>query len=274
MQADDTYQPDLFMAVDRSATPKNSITEMELPLWSLGKRVDIKPREFSIKGVKYNIEPSRFGMPNMEDKNLLVYALGQAAAIYRSQEVLPEAITFPVWEFLHSAGKSDSVTSYKAIELAIDRLDGCRIKRRYANEAGAEVYESMGFFQKIRLVKSDIAMIEIEFTKHALASIKNHESEFLAHHTDYYKMAGLEKRAYEIARKFCGLKTSWKYNFNNPDFCTRWNPAIEPRRLKYQLKEIFGGAGKKLGEYIVRWEESDNAMYFSRFKTIAPGELD
>ena len=131
---------------------------------------------YTMKGVKYTIEPAKAGIPTMEDKNLLVYALGQAASIYRSQGVLPAAIKFPVWEFLHSTGKTDGKKSYIAIEKAVDRLNGCRIKRRYHNESGDEVYESIGFFQAIRIIKSNAAMIEIEFTNHALASIKNHDA--------------------------------------------------------------------------------------------------
>ena len=208
-------QNDLFDS-PLTGSVKGETSLMEFPFFSLSKNGrTTNGLNFTDGAVTIQIRAANDAIATIYDKDILIYLASLMVEKINAGEVPEQTFTFTAHDYLRVTGRNRSKRDYERLASAIERLQGTQIKTNI--EAGGEGIT--GFFSWIekaqinytkdqsgRRVMKSITLRVCDFIHRAILKDKS----FLTYHPDYFSLAPLERRIYEIARKHCGRQEFFK----------------------------------------------------------------
>ena len=209
-------QGDMFIAEIFDNLPfKSDIAGMEHPLFTLNPKTDMRILRYESDDGKASVEmqPSAFGLPNIMDKDILLYCASVIMAKINEGEIPPKTIRLSMRDVLIATNRHANKDGYIYIKRALNRLTGCMLKTsiktgRIAQEDGFHLIERFRFLESER-VKGRLIGAEVTLSDWFYNSLI--AKEVLTLNKNYFTLrSGLSRRLYEIARKKCGYQSEYK----------------------------------------------------------------
>jgi len=223
----DTQESNDFFICDLSnVIPKSDIASMENPLFTLSTKPDKELKKYTSNGYTVEIAPSFYGHATIHDKDILIYCISKLmkgvnvaideALIHDkdSKTYTPPSrkVRFKAHDLLVTTRRSTSGRGYDLLKKALERLNGTVIKTNIKT-AETEITRGFGLIDSYEVVHENPKtkrMVEVELTlSEWLYNAVTHQ-EVLSISKEYiFIRRPVDKRLYEIARKFCGNKKQW-----------------------------------------------------------------
>lgn len=263
-------QRDFFICDVADAVLKDLIPKMEHPFYALSKKPDTAVREYQYGDKWLRVTPSVKGQATIYDKDILIFVVSQVMEALNRGEKVSRKIRFNPRELLIFTNRGTGGKDYDAFCEALERLMGTLISTNISTigsdaaiEAGEE--EETGFFRLIENAKirrkngaeGRILWVEIEIAEWIFNSIRRNQ--VLTLHPDYFRLRKpIERRVYEIARKFCGHSESWKISLDK--LLSRTGARTELKRFRHTIREM--ARTNHLPDYHVSYDETNGQVVF------------
>ena len=257
-------QAELFICDIGDAALKDDMASMEHPIFALSKKPDMKRRSYQNGSAKLEIRPSDKGIATIWDKDILIFAISQLMAAKKVGRAYQRKIVFSARDFLIFSNRGTGGTSYKLLVDALERLDGTRITTSIKT-GGEETTSIFGLIDEARIVREDgntgrVLEWSITISEWLYRAIE--ADEVLTIHKDYFRLKRpLERRVYEVARKHCGLKESWKIGLDKLHLKTGSSSPM--KRFKQLIKELI--EFDHMPDYAINLED-DMVVFTNRHK--------
>jgi plasmid replication initiation protein len=205
---------DFFMADIFDNTPvKDDMASMEHPIFVLSKKKDMRCLEYKKDNVTISIIPSALGLPTIFDKDILLYCTSLLMAEMNKGNTPPKTLRVSTHDILVSTNRTKDGRSYGRLKTALDRLTGVLIKTNVKTNK-REVTKGFGVLESYEIIESSTVknrMVKLEITLSDWFYNSIIGKEVLTINRDYFRLGKpMERRIYEIARKFCGNSPQWK----------------------------------------------------------------
>lgn len=205
--------PDFFIADIFDSLPfKDDIASMAHPVFSLSKKTDMRELEYTSGDLKLSIIPSTRGLPTIFDKDVLLYCGSLLMSEINEGRTPPKTLRISSHDLLVATNRPTSGEGYALLKKALDRLRGVTIKTNIKTNK-REVTRAFGLIESYEIIESSrvkdrMVRLEITLSDWFYNSILG--KEVLTINRDYFRLGKpLERRLYEIARKFCGRNPEW-----------------------------------------------------------------
>ena len=203
------YDCDVFDAF------KDDIASMEHPIYSLSKLAEHRVLNYERNGCKIEITSGVNGLPTILDKDIMVFLTSSLMASRNKGDKSSQYIRFSARDYLLATKKGVGGSQYNQLAEGMDRLVYTKIKTNIKTN-GIEITEVFGLIDSISIRKTDktrnddrVIEYQVRLSDWCYNSIIG--SEVLTIDPDYFNLrTPTDKRIYEIARKHCGNKASWK----------------------------------------------------------------
>lgn len=260
----------LFVSDFLSWNPKGDRHTMEHPFFSLSKRKDVKPRHYVSPDGKatMTIMPSGYGIPNIWDKDLLIYTATLIREAMNRGDLGPEnqSVKIDVYNYLESTVKGDGAAQYKGVLETLDRLKGCMVKTdiETADTFYAEAFNLFDSYKiQTRTKTGKVASLEIKVCDWLYGAIWNATQEMLSIDREYFLLeGGIERRLYELARKHCGHQPYWKVSMT-----VLWEKSGSQGNLREFRRKVFKGQvdlGTLPGYRVELRPDDDQVIFYSK----------
>lgn len=234
-------QRDFFILDVADVVPKDDTASMEHPIFSLATKPDMRHLEYRAGDTVLKIRPSAKGLPTIFDKDILIFCVSQLMARKNKGEPIGNRVRFSARELLVATNRKTGGNSYQRLEDAFARLQGAQFVTNVKTGGRGEtrffslIDSGSGFVyhddDRFRLdycevILSDWFMRAIDSAQVVTISEK------------YFRLRRpLERRLYEIARKFCGKSQKWQIGLVKLQERTGSNAPI--KRFRHNLREII-----------------------------------
>lgn len=232
---------DFFIADIFDQTPfKNDIASMEHPVFVLSMKKDMRMIEYVNGNTTIQIKPSFEGLPNIFDKDFLMYCASILMAEINAGRKPSRTLRVSTRDFLVATNRPISGQSYNILKTSLDRLRGCTIKTNLKTNK-REITSAFGMIESYEVieshkVKNRMIRLEVTLSEWFYNSIVGRE--MLTISRDYFRLRkSLERRLYEIARKHCGNQKEWSISLENIFAKTGSSGSL--RLFKSKLKTII-----------------------------------
>ena len=251
----DGVQLDLFVPMESPDWPvKDDNSSMELPLFSLSKKKDLRIREYSRGGRFVKIIPSVVGAATQFDKDLLIYAVSRIVQAKEEGRPVSRRIRIETFPFLTATIRSLGGAAYTRMIDTCTRLKGTTIVTnvKSTTEESTEGFGLIDDFKVTRRTKNGKGALEVEITIPEWLYRATLANDILTLSPDYFLLGQpLERRLAELSRKHCGDKVFWKIGIDL--LRAKTGSQSKPRRFKQDLKEII--AVNRIPDYRVVLDE-------------------
>lgn len=206
-------QIDLFICDVADAPLRDLMQGMEHPIFSLAKKPDLRVRKYEYGDYWVKITPSVHGLPNIWDKDILIFAISQVVAKTRKGETFSPHIRITPHELLIFTNRGTGGAAYSRLCAAIDRLAGARISTNI-KAGGMQEHKNFGLIDDGTVVRKygkdgRLLYIDITLSRWVMNAIVSREVLTLSR--DYFRIKkAIDRRIYEIARKHCGHQKQWE----------------------------------------------------------------
>ncbi|MDE0304220.1 MAG: replication initiator protein A, partial [Albidovulum sp.] len=258
------HAPNLFSIDIGSISLKDVQQQMEFPFFSLAKNPDLEPRRYEDRhGNTLEITAHSTGLPTIYDKDFLIYAVSQIMERLNRGERASRRLILYASDMLEFANRTKGGKDYKTVEDALLRLSGCRIR---TNIRTGDIYQTsiFGLIESGDLIRKygfdgRLQHVEITLSEWLWRAIEARQ--VLTLHPDYFRLRQpLERRIYEIARKFCGRQAEWQISLVLlQQKCGSRSKLFEFRRSVRKL-----AAKGDLLDYVVAFDAGRDAVAFRR----------
>lgn len=231
----DFFIPDLF-----DQTPfKNDMASMEHPVFVLSMKKDMRMIEYVNGNTTIQIKPSFEGLPNIFDKDFLMYCAGLLMVEVNKGNIPSRTLRVSTHDFLVSTNRPVSGQSYKMLKTSLDRLKGCVIKTNIKTNKH-EISSAFGMIESYQVIESHKVknrMIRLEVTLSEWFHNSILGKEMLTINRDYFRLRKpLERRLYEVARKHCGHQKVWSIGLGN--LFSKSGSSGNLAKFRFNLKAI------------------------------------
>lgn len=203
-------QGDFFIADIFDNLPfKDDMASMEHPLFTLSMKPDMRILRYENAGVSIEMQPSAYGLPNIMDKDVLLYCASVMMAKINKGEIPPQTIRLSMRDVLIATNRQIGSDGYKYIKTALNRLTGCMLRTSIKTGHTSQgrmfhLLESAEYLESSR-VKGRLVGVEVTLSDWFYNSLL--AKEVLTINKAYFRLRKpLERRIYEIARKHCGYR--------------------------------------------------------------------
>lgn len=205
-------QGDFFVCDIFDAVPKGDMASMEHPLFTLSTKPDMNVRKYE-NGLSFlQIAPSHKGLATVHDRDVLIYCISQIMAALNEGKRISRTLRFKAYDLLVATNRMTNGRGYEGLKDALERLRGTSISTNLiTNET--EQFEVFGLIERARIVKEtrNGRMLDLEITLSDWIFNAIAGNEVLTLNRDYFRLRKpLERRIYEIARKLCGQRKTFK----------------------------------------------------------------
>lgn len=249
---------------------KDDIATMEHPMFTLSKKKDMRHLIYKKDNISVEIKPSIDGLPTIFDKDVLLYCVSQFIREYeQTGEIPPRKMRISSHDLLVATNRAINGTSYKLLKQALDRLSGVRVKTNIQTNR-SEIIDAFGLIESYTIIESSrvkdrMVRLEITLSEWFYNSILG--KEVLTISPDYFRLGRpLERRIYEIARKFCGRQKKWSIKLDN--LLTKTGATSNIRKFRHFIKEI--AEDNHLPEYKIKYGEKRDLVEFQYRNYKAP----
>ncbi|MFC0813555.1 replication initiator protein A [Paracoccus panacisoli] len=277
-------QPDFFICDVADAVLKDLMPTMEHPFYALSKKPETTIRRYAHHGHWLEVIPSVKGQATIYDKDILIYAVSQIMHKVNQGERVDRRLRFSPRELLIFVNRGTGGKDYEAFVEALERLMGTVIKTNITTHSdGSPVplgeEEDIGLFHLIESAHvrrkngaqdGRILWAEIQISEWIFNSIRR--KKVLTLHRDYFRLRKpIERRVYEIARKFCGSQPTHKVGLEN--LLKRTGARMPIKRFRHVVRDL--AKHDHLPDYSVSFEEDgDNVVFTSRGTVISSNVVD
>ena len=225
-------QGDFFVCDIFDAAPKGDMASMEHPIFSLSTKPDTRARVYNNNGVTVEIKPSVDGLATVHDRDVLIYCISQLINALNEKKEVSQKVRFKAYDMLVATNRNTAGTGYSQLKAALERLSGTRISTNIST-GGKEIFRTFGLIESAEVVRETrdgrMQEVEIKLSDWVFNAIQS--KEVLTLHKDYFRLRKpIERRIYEIGRKHCGNKKTWKIRLKKLQEKTGSNST--PREFK------------------------------------------
>lgn len=269
----DRYGEELFVADVFDGLPKGDMASMEFPVFSLSTKPDRDPRRFEFAdGHFVEINPSSKGMATVYDRDILIYCMSQLVAAKNDHKPIAKTIRFVAHDLLRFTNRVSSGEGYNGLREALERLRGTTISTN-VKTGGEETFEVFGLIDRAKIVSETRGgrMREVEVTLSDWSFRSVDTFQVLTYNPEYFRLRKpLERRLYDIARKMCGEKKTFRIGLEKlKDRCGSRSTLREFRRLVKAIADD-DAAHSHMPDYAVRVGE-DDIVEFQKRKAVVEG---
>ena len=264
LTTDKYRQQDFFVADIFDASPKDERNSMEHPLFAL--RVgDMKERHYEHKGYRVDVLPGYHGLATIHDKDIWIYCISQLVeAMNREREDIKRTVRFTAYDFLVSTNRDTSGRAYERMADALNRLQSTTIHTNietdeYREKAGFSLVDSWKVIERSR---DDERMVAVEVTLPDWLFRSVQSMQVLTLSRDYFRLRkALDRRVYELARKYCGNQSKWRVSMEVLHKKTGSTSSV--KEFRRAMKSLV--QSNDLPDYRVLFDEdSDMLTFYSR----------
>lgn len=233
----DLFIPDMFDNLSTSF--KDDIASMEHPIFVLSKNKDMRQIEYKSGNISVSITPNLHGLPTIFDKDVLLYCTSLLMTEINAGRTPPKTLRVSCRDLLVSTNRAINGRGYTLLKQGLDRLTGVKIKTNIKTNR-REQTDVFGVLDSYRIIESSrvkdrMIRLEITFSDWFYNSILGRE--VLTINRDYFRLGKpMERRLYEIARKFCGKSPQWKIDLAK--LMDKTGSTGTLRRFRYSIKAI------------------------------------
>jgi plasmid replication initiation protein len=264
LTTDKYRQQDFFVADIFDASPKDERNSMEHPLFAL--RVgDMKERHYEHKGYRVDVLPGYHGLATIHDKDIWIYCISQLVeAMNREREDIKRTVRFTAYDFLVSTNRDTSGRAYERMADALNRLQSTTIHTNietdeYREKAGFSLVDSWKVIERSR---DDERMVAVEVTLPDWLFRSVQSMQVLTLSRDYFRLRkALDRRVYELARKYCGNQSKWSVSM---EVLHKKTGSTSPlKKFRFDMKSL--AQSNELPDYRVLFDENtDMVTFYSR----------
>ena len=231
---DRMHQEDFFVCDIFDAVPKADMASMEHPVFSISTKPDRRVRRYENGSNFIEISPSAKGLATVHDRDILIFCISQLMAALNRGETVSKTLHFKAYDMLTATNRPTGGKSYSRLREALARLQGTQIETNITT-GDAEVLDGFSLIDRFRIVRETregrMQEVEVELSEWVFSAIKARE--VLTIHRDYFRLRKpLERRMYELARKHCGQKRSWRIGLTRlQEKCGSTSAAWEFHRM-------------------------------------------
>jgi len=232
-------QRDFFILDIADAVPKDDTASMEHPLFSLATKPDMRHLEYSNGDNVLKITPSGVGLPTIFDKDILIFAISQLMAKKNAGEPIGRRVRFSAHEMMIATNRRTGGVEYQRLEAAFDRLRGTSFKTNI--KSGGKVQTRVfGMIDEGGFVRDEnsfrVDYCEVVLSEWLMRAVETNQVVTISE--KYFRLRRpLERRLYEIARKFCGTQKKWQIGLAKLQERTGSNAPI--KRFRHNLRQII-----------------------------------
>jgi len=232
-------QKDFFILDIADVLPKDDTASMEHPLFSLATKPDMRRLKYNSNGNVLKIEPSGRGLPTIFDKDILIFCISQLMHMKNQGKAVGKRVRFSAREMMIATNRKTGGIEYQRIEQALIRLAGTKFVTNIKTGGNVEtrvfgMIDEGGFVRKEDSFRVDY--VEVVLSDWLMRAIESNDVVTISN--DYFRLRRpLERRLYEIARKFCGNQRRWQIGLANLQEKTGSNAPLKKFRLN--LREII-----------------------------------
>ena len=250
----DFFIPDMFDNL--GASFKDDIASMEHPIFVLSKKKDMRHLEYKNGEVSITIAPSTYGLPTIFDKDVLLYCAALLMTEINAGKTPPKTLRVSCRDMLVSTNKRTDGNDYERLKQALDRLTGVMIKTNKKTN-NREIIRGFGVLDSYEVIESSKVknrMVRLEITLSDWFYNSVLGKEVLTINRDYFLLGKpMERRLYEIARKFCGESAQWKIGLAK--LMEKTGSTDTLRKFRLRLKTI--ASDDHLPDYSLALDEND-----------------
>lgn len=259
-------QLDLFICDVADAVLKDLMPQMEHPFYSLSKKPETSVRRYEHNGNWLEITPSVKGLATIYDKDILIYCISQIMHKYKNGEEISKRVRINSYDLLIFTNRGTSGRDYKALSEALERIRGTTISTNIRT-GDEEQLDTFGLIESSSIRRKHgldgrLLWCEVTLSDWVFNAIR--EKEVLTLHRDYFRLKKpVERRVYEIARKHCGRKESWRISLS---LLQKKTGSQSPeKRFRQMLKNL--AKYDHLPDYRVEFDgETDQVIFHNREK--------
>ena len=234
-------QGDFFIAEIFDNLPiKDDMAGMEHPLFTLSKKPDNRILRYKNGNTTVEMQPSAFGLPNIMDKDILLYCASVIMDKINSGEYPPQTLRLSLNDLLVATNRHTNDRGYKYIKLALNRLTGCMLKTniKTGRTSQGEMFhlvERAKYLESHR-VKDRIVGVEITLSDWFYNSLI--AKEVLTINREYFRLRSpLDRRLYEIARKHDQhMREGGSWSISVENLHAKTGSASTLRRFRQSIK--------------------------------------
>lgn len=230
---------DFFVLDIADAVPKDDMSSMEHPLFSLATKPDMRHLSYRNGENRLDITPSGLGLPTIFDKDILIFCISQLMEKKNRGQEIGKRVTFNAHALLKATNRPTNNLAYERLEAAFTRLRGATFKTniRAGGKIETRVFgmiDEGGFVRHADTFRLDYC--EIVLSDWLMRAIEANQVVTIS--PKYFRLRRpLERRLYEIARKHCGGSPKWQIGLANLQIKTGSNAPI--KRFRHNLREII-----------------------------------
>lgn len=214
------HQLDLFVSAITDVATKSDNHSMEYPFFTLSKKIEKTPKELTVGNYTLKIEPGSEGCATIWDKDILLYCASHITEALNRGETVSRTIRAESYSLLKSTGRGTGGNSYIQLLKALKRIKGTQysIEEKTPEPGIRRQWKMLDGFIKDATVteyddKSRALSVDITLSESFFLALLQHQ--VLTFNPNYFQLTGgIERRLYEIARKFCGNKKTWSISLS------------------------------------------------------------
>ena len=255
-------QGDFFIADIFDNLPiKDDMASMGHPLFTLSLKKDMRTLRYENGNASIVMQPSAEGLPNIMDKDILLYCASVIMAKINAGEIPPQTIRLSLRDVLIATNRHATAIGYKYIKTALNRLAGCLLKTSIKTGGATQgklfhLIESVDYLESER-VKGRLVGVEITLSDWFYNSLI--AKEVLTISPDYFTLRkGLDRRIYEIARKHCERKKKWEISIKKLHM--KSGSVARLNHFRNTIKKL--SQSNHLPEYLVKFDSEKDLVTF------------
>ena len=255
-------EKDFFIADIFDSLPvKDDRHTMEHPFFTLSTKKDTKSISYEHNGVRIKLSPSaEFGLPTMMDKDILLYCGSQLMGEVNKGVMPSKTIRFSAHDLMYTTNRETNGKGYKLLKNAFERLTGCIVTTDIETNGkkhtkGFHLLESYEVVENSR-DKKRMVRVEVTISDWFYNSII--AGEVLTINRDYFRLRKtLERRLYELGRKFCGRQLEWAVSLENLKI--KSGSRSDLNYFRFQIRNIIKSdkEGNHFPDYTISLSDKD-----------------
>ena len=182
----------------------------------------------------------------------------------REREDIKRTVRFTAYDFLVSTNRDTSGRAYERMADALNRLQSTTIHtnietNEYREKAGFSLIDSWKVIERSR---DDERMVAVEVTLSDWLFRSVQSMQVLTLSRDYFRLRkALDRRVYELARKYCGNQSKWSVSM---EVLHKKTGSTSPlKKFRFDMKSLV--QSNDLPDYRVLFDEdSDMLTFYSR----------
>ena len=243
---------------------KDDIASMEHPLFSLSKKKDTREIKYKNGYNTLNIIPSGRGLPTIFDKDVLLYCASLLMHEINKGNTPPKILRISSHDLLVATNRTKDGDGYTRLKKALDRLTGVLIKTNIKTNKH-EVTRAFGLLDSYEIIESSRVknrMLRLEITLSDWFYNSIIGKEVLTINRNYFRLGKpIERRLYEIARKYCGKNQEWKIGLENLKNKTGVTSSLN--KFRFIIRKLTDT--NHLPDYTLSLSENDIVFFKPRY---------